>query len=120
MLGINAQTGQPLAGIDHLRQSVRDILTTRIGTRVMRRDYGSRLPALVDHPMTPRLAMDVYGAVAEALHRWEPRLRLSRVRIVSAVAGRLVIELEGVYRPDGQMVQIADLALFDSMPEVPS
>jgi len=31
-----------------------------------------------------------------------------------------VIELEGVYRPDGQMVQIADLALFDSMPEVPS
>ncbi|NBO96416.1 MAG: phage baseplate protein, partial [Betaproteobacteria bacterium] len=41
MLGINAQTGQPLAGIDHLRQSIRDILTTRIGTRVMRRDYGS-------------------------------------------------------------------------------
>ena len=27
MLGINAQTGQP-SGIDHLRQSIRDILTT--------------------------------------------------------------------------------------------
>ena len=69
MLGINAQTGQPLAGIDHLRQSIRDILTTRIGTRVMRRDYGSRLPALVDNPMTPRLAMDLYSATAEALAR---------------------------------------------------
>lgn len=66
MLGINAQTGQPLSGIDHLRQSIRDILTTRIGTRVMRRDYGSRLPALVDNPMTPKLAMELYSATAEA------------------------------------------------------
>ena len=52
MLGINAQTGQPLAGIDHLRQSIRDILTTRIGTRVMCRDYGSRLPTLIDNPIS--------------------------------------------------------------------
>ena len=52
MNGINAHTGQALSGIDHLRQSIRDILTTRIGTRVMRRDYGSRLPTLVDNPMT--------------------------------------------------------------------
>ena len=50
MNGINAHTGQALSGIDHLRQSIRDILTTRIGTRVMRRDYGSRLPTLVDTP----------------------------------------------------------------------
>lgn len=78
MLGINAQTGQPLSGIDHLRQSIRDILTTRIGTRVMRRDYGSRLHALVDNPMTPRLAMDLYSATAEALARWEPRFKLTR------------------------------------------
>ena len=70
MLGINAQTGQLLAGIDHLRQSIRGILTTRIGTRVMRRDYGSRLPALVDNPMPPRLAMDLYSATAEAVARW--------------------------------------------------
>ncbi|MBD3768115.1 MAG: GPW/gp25 family protein [Gammaproteobacteria bacterium] len=53
MLGINAQTGKPLSGIDHLRQSISDILTTRVGTRVMRRDYGSQLPELADNPMTP-------------------------------------------------------------------
>ena len=39
MLGINAQTGQPLAGIDHLRQSIRDILTTRIGMQPLFRIY---------------------------------------------------------------------------------
>lgn len=102
MLGINAQTGQPLAGIDHLRQSIRDILTTRIGTRVMRRDYGSRLPALVDNPMTPRLAMDLYSATAEALARWEPRFKLTRVRIAKAEVGQVVLDLEGIYLPDGQ------------------
>lgn len=102
MLGINAQTGQPLSGIDHLRQSIRDILTTRIGTRVMRRDYGSRLPALVDNPMTPRLAMDLYSATAEALARWEPRFKLTRVRIARAEVGQIVLDLEGIYLPDGQ------------------
>lgn len=27
--------------LDHIRQSVQDILTTPIGTRIMRREYGS-------------------------------------------------------------------------------
>ena len=101
MLGLNAQTGQPLSGIDHLRQSIRDILTTRIGTRVMRRDYGSRLPDLIDNPMTPRLAMELYVATAEALDRWEPRFELTRVRIAEATPGRIVLDLEGTCLPDG-------------------
>jgi hypothetical protein len=72
MHGINALTGKPLTGIEHLRQSIRDILTTRIGTRVMRRDYGSDVPRLVDAAMTPRLAMNLYMAVAVALDKWDP------------------------------------------------
>lgn len=107
MLGINAHTGQAMSGIDHLRQSIRDILTTRIGTRVMRRDYGSRLPALVDNPMNPRLAMEVYAATAEAIDRWEPRLELTQVRIAEAGTGRLAVEMEGIYRPDGVSVSLS-------------
>ena len=38
MLGINAHTGQTLAGLDHLRQSIADILSTPLNTRVLRRD----------------------------------------------------------------------------------
>jgi hypothetical protein len=97
MRGINAHNGQPLSGIDHLRQSIRDILSTRKGTRIMKREYGSGLPTLVDNPMTPRLAMEVYAATAEALDRWEPRFRLTRVRITSAEVGRVIISLEGIY-----------------------
>jgi Bacteriophage baseplate protein W len=47
MNGIDASTGKNISGLAHLRQSVRDILSTPIGTRVLRRDYGSRLPRLV-------------------------------------------------------------------------
>lgn len=94
-------TGQSLSDIDHLHQSIQDILTTRKGSRVMRRDYGSRLPELVDRPINPAFSMDVYAAVAEALARWEPRFELTQVRIVNAASGRLVLHLEGVYKPDG-------------------
>lgn len=107
MIGLNATNGQALSGLDHLRQSIRDILTTRIGTRVMRRDYGSRLPDLVDNPMTPRLAMELYSATAQALARWEPRFKLTRVRIAKAEVGQVVLDLEGIYLPDGAATVLA-------------
>jgi len=100
MRGISVN-GQPLSDIDHLRQSIRDILTTRKGTRVMCRDYGSRLPELVDRPVNPAFEMDVYAATAEALARWEPRFELSQITITETAAGRIVLKLDGVYKPDG-------------------
>ena len=102
MLGMNAHTGEPLSGLDHLRQSIADILSTPLNTRVMRRDYGSRLPELIDQPITPRLAVELYAATAEALRRWEPRFKLTRVRIAKADVGQVVLDLEGIYLPDGK------------------
>jgi len=108
MQGI-AISGQSLTGIDHLLQSIRDILTTRKGTRVMCRDYGSRLPELVDRPVNPAFEMDVYAATAEALARWEPRLELSQVTITETAEGRIVLKLDGIYRPDGTNVVLQAL-----------
>lgn len=79
MRGMNAHTGQALDGLDHLRQSVRDILTTPVGSRVMRRDYGSLLPALLDQPLNDALMLQLYAATVMALARWEPRLVITRV-----------------------------------------
>lgn len=106
MDGINAQDGKRLAGINHLRQSLRDILTTPIGTRVMRRDYGSRLFELVDAPLNRGTILQLYAATAQAIRRWEPRIRLTRVRAVSSVPGRIELELTGEYLPDGETVTI--------------
>ena len=81
---MDAASGRPLSGSAHLRQSIRDILTTRTGTRIGRRTYGSDLPLLVDRPLTPATLVDVYAATAEAVAAWEPRVRLTAVAPASA------------------------------------
>ncbi|WP_366655358.1 GPW/gp25 family protein [Fodinicurvata sp. EGI_FJ10296] len=107
MQGMDAITGEPLAGTDHLAQSIRDILTTRVGTRVMRREYGSDLPRLVDAPLTPATVVDFYAATAKALRRWEPRLRLTRVQAVAGSRpGQVVLSLTGRVVADNQSVSL--------------
>lgn len=106
MDGTSASDGKPLGGLDHLRQSITDILTTPLGSRVMRRDYGSRLFELVDAPMNSETVMDLYAATAEALEAWEPRFQLTQVTLASADAGAVVLDLTGKYLPDGQMVTL--------------
>lgn len=79
--GMNAHTGAPLSDLDHIRQSVGDILTTPVGTRVGIRPYGSLLPDLIDQPSTRTTLQRIYGAIALALKAWEQRIRLVRVEV---------------------------------------
>ncbi len=95
MIGMSRTTGKPLSGDAHLAQSIADILTTPIGTRVMRRDYGSAVPELLDAPLNPGTTIRLFGAVAQALRRWEPRLKLARVRVAGGADGRATIAVEG-------------------------
>lgn len=97
MPGMNAQTGQRLDGIDHIRQSVADIITTPIGSRIMRRDYGSLVPELLDRPLNDALLMQVYAATVIAVARWEPRLQITGTRrtVSTDTPGAVVIELQG-------------------------
>lgn len=69
MRGMSATSGKELEGLDHLKQSIIDILTTPIGSRVMRRDYGSRLFELVDRPINRDFTLEIYAATAEALQK---------------------------------------------------
>jgi phage baseplate assembly protein W len=80
----------------HIRQSIADIVTTPVGTRVMLPEYGSKLPRLVDNPVTQSWKLEVYAAVADALRRWEPRVTVERVQIDAVGPG--VVELSVRYR----------------------
>lgn len=112
MAGMSRTTGAALSGFDHLRQSVTDILTTPIGSRVHRRDYGSRLMSLVDRPMNQSLVSEMVAATAEALDRWEPRLRLEQIQINSVSAdGHIDLSLVGYYLVNGQQVTFEGLVL---------
>lgn len=111
MRGVDATTGKPLEGIAHLRQSVRDILTTPLGSRVMRRTYGSRLFDLVDRPLNAATLVEIFAATAEAVLRWEPRLQVQRVQARSISAGSIEVDLEAIYVPTGQPVFLDGLVV---------
>ena len=83
----------------HIRQSIADIVTTPIGTRVMRPEYGSKLPRLIDRPVTQSWKLEVYAAVADALRQWEPRVTVERVQIDAVGPG--YVELSVRYRLPG-------------------
>lgn len=98
MTGMSRTTGAPLATTSdaHLEQSIADILTTPVGSRVARRDYGSLLPELLDQPFNRTTVLKLYAATAAAISRWEPRIRLKRVSLVAGQAsGQAKLTLEG-------------------------
>ena len=122
-MGLDRNTGRLLTGLAHVQQSVRDILTTPLGSRVQRRHYGSRLYELIDSPTTPSRALDVFAAVAEALRPrvidgvqyGEPRIRLDRVRFepASAVQGGVwpPLRLEATLLSEGRPVSLRGIQI---------
>lgn len=96
MQGMSRTSGKAIDGVDHLAQSIGDILSTPVGSRVMLRDYGSLLFRLVDQPLNAATAMLLRAATATALRRWEPRIIVEKVRLSGAPAdGSLVISITG-------------------------
>jgi phage baseplate assembly protein W len=95
MTGLSRHTGREIDLGAHIAQSINDILTTPKGSRVLRRDYGSRLPDLIDAPMNGETLVDAFAETAEALDLWEPRLKLRRVQVTKAASGQMTILLSG-------------------------
>ena len=112
MQGMSTTTGRPLDGADHIKQSITDVLTTRIGTRVMRRDYGSRLPELVDNPYSEILLADLFAETVIALKKWEPRASVDQVSVQEVTAeGRIVIALTGKNLLNGEPLEVRGIIL---------
>ena len=109
MNGMNNVTGISLSGVAHLRQSIADILTTPIGSRVMRRDYGSRLFQRIDSPITGELIAEIYSDVVEALFNYEPRFSVTDVTVVSVNGGHIILDLTGIYIPTGESVTMENI-----------
>lgn len=69
------------AGPDKVRQSIRLILGTRRGERVMRPDFGAGLEDFLFEPVTTTTSALVRHRVELALVRWEPRIDVEEVRV---------------------------------------
>ncbi len=105
MSGLSRYTGRPVSGWPHVVECVTDIVTTPVGSRVMRRGYGSDVPALIDMPLNDGVVLDLYIAIAEAIEQWEPRLGLDRLGLISGDAeGRVGLAIINPrYYPKGHL-----------------
>ena len=91
---MDAATGRLLPLREHLSQSVRNILFTRIGTRVQREEYGS---LLIDMPLNEITLLRCASATVMALAAWEPRFTVTAAAVTPLAdgSGRVRIAVEG-------------------------
>ena len=106
LTGLNRTTGRNLSGYKHLQQSIEDILTTPVGSRVMRPEYGSHLPRMVDLPVNKGWISAVQAEIARAIGRWEPRLKLSRVTIHSVIDGKVSMTIAGEHKNETVLIEV--------------
>lgn len=102
MTGMDRNTGAEISEFEDVVQACADILWTPLGSRIARREYGSRLPDRIDQPANEANRTLMYASVATALRRWEPRINVKRVAIVANEArqGRFAVQLEAVLVDD--------------------
>ena len=81
---------------EDIRQSIRIILETDPGERVMRPDFGAGLRRLLFEPITTNTLALVQNRVEEALTTWEPRIDVIDVNVSAdeAPSGRLLITID--------------------------
>lgn len=91
---MSRETGMDLKSErEHIQQSIQDILTTPLGSRVMRRNYGSLLTQLIDAPFNEIIRMQLFAAIATALIQWEDRIILHRVSINVLDHGKFILDI---------------------------
>lgn len=106
-LGMNSSTGRALTDNAHIHQSIRDILLTPIGSRVMRREYGSMLYDLIDQPKNKALRLKIMSACYMALAQWEPRVRLQSIDYENTGGGEMHVKLSGVISGTSQSINFS-------------
>ena len=81
-VGVDRRGGIAMvSGAEDIEQSIRIILETAPGERVMRPEFGCGIHELVFAPNSPGTAGVVAYHVREALGRWEPRIEVEAVNV---------------------------------------
>lgn len=104
-IGVNRLTGAYITEFDHCVQSMWDLFTTRIGTRIMRLDYGSSILGLVDKPGNRQVLASFYASIATALVKWEPGFRVTQFQLLDAHngSGQFDFLMVGIFFPRGHL-----------------
>lgn len=82
--------------IQHIEQSLRQILGTVVGSRVIRRDFGSLMASIVFDPNDVTLDVRLDYIIRRAIETWEPRVIIGPITTdrTEWQDGRLYINVE--------------------------
>lgn len=101
MIGMSRISGRRISdnapNHEHLHQSIHDILSTMIGTRLCRREYGSLIPHLIDQPCNEATQLRLMSAAVTAIIRWEPRIKIKQILLFKdpALSGQWRLNTQG-------------------------
>jgi hypothetical protein len=82
-------------GIDDIRQAIAIILRTPQGSDPLRPDFGSRVWMYIDYPID-RARPHIVRETVEAIRRWEPRVKVTRV--VVDLDGEAAIKITAYFK----------------------
>jgi phage baseplate assembly protein W len=105
--GIDRRTGRIISNYESALQAVEVILSTRIASRVMRRQFGGGVAEILGRAVTPPLFALFQQLVATAIDTWEPRFRVRQITPLGTVeqirAGQVGMRFDVDYRPRGHL-----------------
>lgn len=103
MADLDRRTLQPIDNLQSTMQSVEMILTTRLYSRVMLREFGMSALEILGRLLTAKLLPRFLQLVASSIDHWEKRFKVRRINAAGSVTdlrqGRVGIAVEVDYRP---------------------
>ncbi|MDF2369387.1 MAG: GPW/gp25 family protein [Rhizobiaceae bacterium] len=107
MSGIDRHTGKIIDNFASAVQGIEVILSTRIGSRVLRREFGGGIAELLGRLLTANLFAAFQQLIATAIDLWEPRFHVRRISATGSVddirLGKAGLVIEVDYRPLGHL-----------------
>lgn len=85
-------------GAEDLDDSIRMVLLTAPGERVMRPKFGCRIWDMLFEPITPNLLGLISEAVREAVAQWEPRVAVEQVVPMTDDNDDALVRIHIIYR----------------------
>ena len=89
---------QMVTAEDDIRESLRILLSTTPGERVMQHSYGCRLNALVFEPITESTITEIKDVIDRAVLFFEPRITLENIQVNTEKANEGLIKVQLDYR----------------------
>lgn len=98
-MGVDSRGGIALtAGPDHLDCSLRVVLSTAPGERVMRPEFGCKIWDLLFEPVNANTLGLMAQATRAAVAQWEPRVEVEDVEVVPDRAEATLVRIHVRYR----------------------